>query len=100
MADANPKKKLHPRNRHLDNYNFEELSKVEPSLKDFVIENAYKVKSIDFNNPDAVKTLNKALLKKILPHSTLGYPQRESLPPYSGPGRLYSLYRRRSCKGQ
>ncbi|MGB3108353.1 MULTISPECIES: 23S rRNA (adenine(1618)-N(6))-methyltransferase RlmF [Sphingobacterium] len=84
MADANPKKKLHPRNRHLDNYNFEELSKVEPSLKDFVIENAYNVKSIDFNNPDAVKTLNKALLKKYYHIQHWDIPKENLCPPIPG----------------
>lgn len=84
MADANPTKKLHPRNRHLDNYNFDELSKIEPSLKDFVTVNAYKLKTIDFNNPDAVKVLNQALLKKYYHIQHWDIPKENLCPPIPG----------------
>lgn len=60
----NPPKKgnLHPRNLHRDDYNFKELCKSNPALKAFVAVNQFGVESIDFTNPDAVKSLNKALL--------------------------------------
>ncbi len=55
-------KTLHSRNLHNSNYDFDTLIKSEPKLKDFVAENKYGNISIDFANPKAVLTLNKALL--------------------------------------
>ncbi len=57
------KTKLHPRNRHRERYNFKQLIDSCPELAKFVKLNVYEDKSIDFANPKAVKTLNKALLK-------------------------------------
>lgn len=56
------KPKLHPRNKHRARYNFKELIETLPALKPFVSQNEYKDYSIDFFNPNAVKSLNKALL--------------------------------------
>ncbi len=56
------KSKLHPRNKHRNPYNFEELTRTLPALKAFVLKNEYQNYSIDFFNPNAVKALNKALL--------------------------------------
>ncbi|MEI6866011.1 23S rRNA (adenine(1618)-N(6))-methyltransferase RlmF [Flavicella sp.] len=56
------KSKLHPRNKHRGRYNFKELIETLPALKPFVSQNEYKDYSIDFFNPNAVKSLNKALL--------------------------------------
>ncbi|WP_460880826.1 23S rRNA (adenine(1618)-N(6))-methyltransferase RlmF [Pontibacter rugosus] len=53
---------MHPRNRHRERYDFEELIKSCPELKQFVQVNAYNDASVDFFNPKAVKMLNKALL--------------------------------------
>lgn len=53
---------LHPRNPHRFRYDFEQLISVCPELKEYVIINEHKAQTIDFANPDAVKTLNKALL--------------------------------------
>lgn len=58
----NLKAKLHPRSKHNQNYNFERLCKIVPQLSHF-IENKYGKKTLDFANPNAVKLLNKALLK-------------------------------------
>jgi len=57
------KEGLHPRNLHRAMYNFEQLIGVCPELGDFVKLNQYNSESIDFSDPEAVKTLNKALLK-------------------------------------
>lgn len=57
------KDKLHPRNPHRDLYDFKKLIVICPELAKFVAPNLYKNESIDFSNPMAVKTLNKALLK-------------------------------------
>ena len=54
---------LHPRNKGNSAYDFEELSKVEPDLKQFIIENERGEQTIDFANAVAVKLLNSGLLK-------------------------------------
>jgi len=46
-----------------DNYNFEELIASFPELSRYVITNEYSNRTIDFFDPVAVRTLNKALLK-------------------------------------
>ena len=53
---------LHPRNPHRFRYDFDQLIAVCPELKSYVFINEYKVETIDFTVPKAVKTLNKALL--------------------------------------
>ena len=60
-----PKEKveLHPRNKHRERYNFKLLCERCPELIAFVKLNDYNDESIDFFNPEAVKTLNIALLK-------------------------------------
>ena len=62
---VHPKEKLalHPRNKHRERYNFSLLVETCPELKPFVLINKFNDESIDFFNPDAVKTLNQALLK-------------------------------------
>jgi len=57
------KQKLHPRNRHNSDYDFEALCASYPSLSPFVRPNPYGNLSIDFANSDAVKALNGAILK-------------------------------------
>lgn len=57
------KTELHPRNRHRGIYDFKQLIKECPDLAKFVRANDYGNESIDFADPIAVKTLNKALLK-------------------------------------
>jgi 23S rRNA (adenine1618-N6)-methyltransferase len=56
------KTELHPRNPHRGQYDFKGLIKSCPELAKFVAVNAYGNESIDFSNPSAVKTLNKAIL--------------------------------------
>lgn len=55
--------KFHPRNRHQGHYDFPQLILAEATLIDFVSVNAQGMATIDFANPAAVKTLNRALLK-------------------------------------
>lgn len=57
------KKGLHPRNRHRDRYDFPQLIGSCPELAPFVARNAYQEESIDFANPQAVKALNRAILR-------------------------------------
>ncbi len=58
-------KALHPRNKHQQPYDFTALCAAVPALSAFVRDNGYGQLSIDFANPDAVKTLNQALLKQL-----------------------------------
>ena len=57
------KKGLHPRNLHRNGYDFKKLVIASPSLKPFVKPNPYGNLSIDFNDAEAVKALNLALLR-------------------------------------
>jgi len=57
------KRGLHPRNLHRDRYDFGTLVLSCPELADFVFQTPYQDTSIDFFNPEAVKTLNRALIK-------------------------------------
>jgi 23S rRNA (adenine1618-N6)-methyltransferase len=54
---------LHPRSRHRARYDFPELVRACPELAAFVAVNPYGDASIDFANPEAVKALNRAILK-------------------------------------
>ena len=57
------KTRLHPRNRHRERYDFKMLVESCPELAPFVKLNIYGDESVDFFDPQAVKMLNKALLK-------------------------------------
>ncbi|MFK7907970.1 MAG: 23S rRNA (adenine(1618)-N(6))-methyltransferase RlmF [Chitinophagales bacterium] len=57
------KSKLHPRSKHRERYDFEKLVEKCPELEEYVYYNKFKDLSIDFFDPDSVKTLNKSLLK-------------------------------------
>lgn len=56
------KNALHPRNKHIGQYDFEALIKTLPDLKGLVFTNKYGTQTIDFAKPESVKMLNKALL--------------------------------------
>ena len=62
-AHHSEKISLHPRNKHRKRYDFKFLIEIEPELAQYVRLNPYGDESIDFFNPEAVKGLNKALLK-------------------------------------
>lgn len=66
-ADKRPvapvKSGLHPRNRHRERYDFPALAACCPELARFVTCSGRGEASIDFANPTAVKTLNRALLQ-------------------------------------
>lgn len=63
-------KKLHPRNRHLAPYDFEQLVISNPDLGPYIAKNKHDNLSVDFANPKAVLQLNRAL---ILRHYDLSY---------------------------
>jgi 23S rRNA (adenine1618-N6)-methyltransferase len=61
-TSSEEKSNLHPRNKHKSRYDFQQLILSSPELGKYVALNPYNNLSIDFNNPDAVKALNRALL--------------------------------------
>ena len=81
---------LHPRNAHRLGYNFNELCKSLPALKEFVRPNPYGNISIDFANPKAVKCLNQALLKSYYNIDYWDIPEAYLCPPI--PGRVDYLH--------
>ncbi len=82
--NKNLKSGLHPRNIHRDRYDFPTLIQTDPGLKPFVAENKYGDLSIDFANPEAVKTLNRALLKHFYQISNWDIPAGYLCPPIPG----------------
>ncbi len=83
---VHPKEKanLHPRNRHRERYNFEQLIKSCPELAPFVQVNDYNDASVDFFDPKAVKALNKALLAHFYGIENWDIPQNYLTPPIPG----------------
>jgi 23S rRNA (adenine1618-N6)-methyltransferase len=81
---------LHPRNLHRLGYDFEKLVSSSPALQFYIIENKYQPgtseKTIDFSNPNAVKELNKALLKAYYGIDSWDIPENYLCPPI--PGRV------------
>lgn len=77
------KKELHSRNRHRAFYDFKELIISCPGLTKFVAKNSYGNESIDFTDPIAVKTLNKAILK-LFYNITWDIPEHFLCPPIPG----------------
>lgn len=77
---------FHTRNKHKERYDFPALIKVLPALKEFVFENQHGDLSIDFFNPLAVRTLNKALLKHFYGINYWSIPENYLCPPI--PGRV------------
>jgi len=75
---------LHPRNKHIGRYDFTQLIKSSSDLAQFVKLNKYGNKSIDFANPDAVKMLNKALLKHFYGIANWDIPANYLCPPIPG----------------
>ncbi|AXG70096.1 ribosomal RNA large subunit methyltransferase F [Kordia sp. SMS9] len=76
--------KLHPRNRHRGQYDFEVLTKTSPELKLFVHKNKFGDASIDFFDPNAVKALNKALLQQYYDIDFWDIPENYLCPPIPG----------------
>lgn len=75
------KENFHPRNRHRHRYDFPELIKACPELAAYVSPNPFEELSIDFANPNAVKSLNKALLKQFYTIGLWDIPEGFLCPP-------------------
>jgi 23S rRNA (adenine1618-N6)-methyltransferase len=75
---------LHPRNPHRFRYDFAKLIQASPELGDFVFTNDYDYQSVDFNNPEAVKALNRSLLKHFYHIDFWDVPEGYLCPPIPG----------------
>lgn len=86
LKREHPKEKtqLHPRNKHRERYDFKLLTASCPDLAQFVSLNKFDDESIDFFNPDAVKMLNKALLKHFYSIDYWDIPDGYLCPPIPG----------------
>ncbi|MEL7222588.1 MAG: 23S rRNA (adenine(1618)-N(6))-methyltransferase RlmF, partial [Bacteroidota bacterium] len=84
------KTQLHPRNKHRENYNFDKLIEVCPDLAMFIQPNKYQQASINFFDPQAVRMLNKALLKLHYSIDHWELPEKYLCPPI--PGRADHLH--------
>ncbi len=81
-----PKKGLHPNNKHRKGYDFELLILKNRRLNAYLFENKFKVRSIDFSNPKAVKELNRSLLRLHYNIHFWDFPDENLCPPI--PGRV------------
>jgi 23S rRNA (adenine1618-N6)-methyltransferase len=75
---------LHPRNPHRFRYDFKKLIESCPQLAPFVAPNKYGNESVDFANPEAVKTLNRALLIHFYDLTEWDIPENYLCPPIPG----------------
>lgn len=80
------KTNLHPRNLHRFGYNFEKLIITNPDLNQYVFVNDFQTKTIDFSNPEAVKSLNKSILMMDYAILNWNLPKDYLCPPI--PGRV------------
>ncbi len=78
------KENMHPRNAHRQGYDFKQLIKANPDLRRFLGLNKFEVETIDFSDDEAVKALNKALLKQFYGVSDWDIPEGFLCPPIPG----------------
>jgi len=81
---------LHPENPHKNNYDLQALIKQTPALKDYVFVNDYNTTTIDFSKAEAVKMLNKALLRSHYNVKYWEFPEAHLCPPI--PSRVDYLH--------
>ncbi|MGZ0801293.1 23S rRNA (adenine(1618)-N(6))-methyltransferase RlmF [Kluyvera ascorbata] len=75
---------LHPRNRHHSRYDLEALCQAVPALRDFITLIPAGEQTINFADPLAVKTLNKALLAHFYAVKEWDIPEGFLCPPVPG----------------
>ena len=78
------KSRIHSRNKNREKYDLSALMVSNPELTMHIIPNKFGEKSIDFSNPIAVKTLNKALLKHYYGINNWEFPDENLCPPIPG----------------
>ncbi|WNJ18776.1 23S rRNA (adenine(1618)-N(6))-methyltransferase RlmF [Pontibacter sp. G13] len=81
---------MHSRNLHQQGYDFQRLIETLPALADYARDNGHGRTSIDFSDPIAVKTLNRALLAHHYEISDWDIPHGYLCPPI--PGRADYLH--------
>lgn len=84
------KTRLHIRNKNREKYDLDALVAAIPDLKNHIKPNKYGENSVDFANPEAVKLLNKALLKHYYGIENWDFPDENLIPPI--PGRADYLH--------
>ncbi len=77
-------KKFHPRNKHQARYDFEKLIADTPALKFFLQPNPKGDQTINFDDPEAVRLLNSALLKSFYQIEKWDIPSGRLCPPVPG----------------
>lgn len=77
---------LHPKNAHKFGYDFDKLIHTNPDLNQYVFINNFATKTIDFSDPDAVKSLNKSILMHDYAIDFYDLPENYLCPPI--PGRV------------
>ncbi len=75
---------FHPRNRHQGRYDFDQLIRSCPDLSRFVRPNPHGDRSVDFADPAAVRTLNRALLAQFYGIQSWDIPEGFLCPPVPG----------------
>ncbi len=78
------KTRLHPRNKHRDQYDLTVLTELVPELSGFIAKNKYGNDTVDFFNPSAVTALNKALLLRHYGLKNWSIPAGYLCPPIPG----------------
>ncbi len=78
------KKGLHPRNPHRFGYDFKQLIQSCPELAPYVKINRYGNESVNYDDPAAVKMLNRALLKHFYGVQYWDIPENYLCPPIPG----------------
>jgi len=78
------KNELHPKNKHRSRYNFKQLISVSKELKKYVFLNDHNEESIDFADQQAVRALNRALLKQFYGIAQWDIPKDYLCPPIPG----------------
>ncbi len=76
--------RLHSRNLHQGRYDLDKLADSSPQLKAYVFQNEHGNQTIDFANPDSVKSLNQALLKHFYEIEFWDIPEGFLCPPIPG----------------
>jgi 23S rRNA (adenine1618-N6)-methyltransferase len=83
-AMTSQKPGLHPRNRHRSRYDMNALCQSCPALRDFIISSPAGEPTVNFADPQAVKTLNKALLAHFYGVAHWDIPDGYLCPPVPG----------------
>jgi 23S rRNA (adenine1618-N6)-methyltransferase len=84
MKKETPQLGLHPRNLHQGRYDLEALAEALPELKAYIFKSEFGALTIDFANPQAVKSLNRALLKHFYQVEFWNIPEGFLCPPIPG----------------